>query len=50
MIKEYFVISESSLKGLLKLVNEAIAKGWQPLGGICIAVSYGYHQVVVRYA
>ena len=35
----------------VKLVNEAIAEGWEPLGGVSIATYHeqtGYAQVVVK--
>lgn len=34
-LKEYKVIQATSLEALEKLVNELIAKGWIPQGGLC---------------
>ena len=51
----YGVLSDTTLDKLRLQVNEAIADGWQPLGGICAAIqAYGspmtFMQAIVKYA
>jgi hypothetical protein len=51
----YGVLQDSTLDKLRLQVNDAIADGWQPLGGICAAIqAYGspvtFLQAIVKYA
>jgi hypothetical protein len=51
----YGVLTDTTLEKLRLQVNDAIADGWQPLGGICAAVqNYGspvtFMQAIVKYA
>jgi hypothetical protein len=51
----YGVLTDGTLDKLRLQVNDAIADGWQPLGGICAAIqAYGspitYLQAIVKYA
>lgn len=55
-ITQYFVCSDNSLQALQKAVSEAIAKGWQPLGGVSAVVwrdgsmlGQTFFQAVVTY-
>ena len=52
-ITQYFIYSNSGLQELQKAVNEAIAKGWQPLGGVSTVAwqdgSQMFFQAVVTY-
>jgi|tagenome__1003787_1003787.scaffolds.fasta_scaffold15305102_1 hypothetical protein len=55
-ITQYFVCSDSGLQALQKAVNDAIAKGWQPLGGVSAVtwkdgnmVGQMFFQAVVTY-
>ena len=34
---QYDIWSDSNIEGLLARVREAIAEGWQPLGGVAIS-------------
>jgi len=50
----YGVLTDTMLDKLRLQVNEAIASGWEPLGGICAAIqAYGspmtYLQAIVKY-
>ena len=47
-ILEYRIVVENSQKRLEIAVNEAIQKGWQPLGGID-AVGLDWLQAIVMY-
>ena len=52
MFKEYFICCDKNNEKLAVLVNEAIAKGWQPLGGVA-AFTYPdgnarFYQAMVR--
>lgn len=38
---EYAVISAEKLDRLARKVNEEIAKGWEPLGGVCFDGGFG---------
>lgn len=39
MITEYFVCYGSDTKKLQEAVNKAIQSGWQPFGGVAVALS-----------
>lgn len=52
-MKKYKVISDTSLKKFEELVNEAMADGWEPLGGVSssqayIGYSYMYCQALIK--
>lgn len=51
-IKNYSIITERNITGLVKKVKEYIRGGWQPLGGVT-AINDGktlqYVQAVVQY-
>lgn len=57
-IIEYNVIGNSQVENLIRKVNAAIGKGWQPFGPIVVATAqhgdYGrtdnYFQTMVRYS
>ena len=38
---QYDVIGRQSLSELTKAVEEQMAKGWQPLGGVCVIYGKG---------
>lgn len=42
MVTEYKVIQGTNLSELTRLVNELIASGWSPQGGICESGDEGY--------
>lgn len=50
-IKEYMVISESTLKGLEREANDYITYGWQPVGNHIQTntIPYQYQQTMVKY-
>lgn len=49
---EYDVVYASSVEGLIKKVNQMIAEGWQPQGGVTVSTQddteYYFYQAVVR--
>lgn len=50
-IVSYMVLNETGGDVSVK-VNELIALGWQPIGGIAVVDNYGvliYHQTMVKY-
>lgn len=44
MITDYFVCSGSSLQELQDNVKISIQKGWQPLGGVAVAVNVEWEE------
>jgi hypothetical protein len=53
-ITEYTIITEDDHYGLCRSIREAIAHGWQPLGGVSVSGwSHGtarWSQALVKYA
>ena len=49
---EYDVIYASSVEGLIKKVNQVIAEGWKPQGGVIVSTQndteFYFYQAVVR--
>jgi hypothetical protein len=39
MITEYFICSATSKETLAEVVNAAIVRGWQPIGGVAVSVN-----------
>lgn len=51
----YIVVTSDSQQGIIDTVNEKIAQGWVPLGGVCIdSLIYhdkkemSYHQAMTK--
>jgi hypothetical protein len=51
----YVVVTSGSQQGIIDAVNEKIADGWAPLGGVCVdTVIYhdrkemSYHQAMIK--
>ena len=51
----YIVITSGSQQGIIDAVNERIADGWVPLGGVCVDTliyhdrkEMSYHQAMTR--
>lgn len=50
---QYKVIVQLSAEDLIRCVNNAIAEGWKPLGGVCLSVSernIAYAQAMIKEA
>jgi len=48
---EYTIVSCSVPDQLQRLVNEGIAQGWEPVGGVCVDSRDGqFYQAMVRRA
>jgi hypothetical protein len=47
---EYTILSSRNEENLIILVNEHIAKGWVPQGGVCLALDhYAYfYQAMIK--
>ena len=49
MIKKYTVCQGNNLQELIKQVDEMLAEGWQPCGGLTTAGGYQcYYQAMIR--
>jgi len=48
-VVKYMVAVGGSLAELEKKVNDAIAKGWQPLGGVTGGMEGWIYQALVQY-
>ncbi len=44
MISQYFVCTALDNETLTEVVNAAIKRGWQPIGGVAVAVSVSWHK------
>jgi hypothetical protein len=44
MITQYFVCTASDKETLAKVVEKAIKRGWQPFGGVAVAVNISWHK------
>jgi hypothetical protein len=42
---QYYVMFESDVEELEKLVNRRITQGWQPLGGVCAVMTHGAYSL-----
>jgi hypothetical protein len=56
-VKEYTIVTATSLNELTKLINAEIKNGWQPLGGVSImpiaitkagGTQHGFFQPMVK--
>jgi len=50
MIKEYKILSATSLEDLQKAVQDAITDGWQPHGGVALALASSQYTVGKLFA
>ena len=48
---KYHIFSESSVSNLIEMVNDAIKRGWTPMGGVATSMEQGsqyYTQAMVN--
>lgn len=48
---QYKIVGERSAGKFTKLVNDLIAEGWKPQGGVCVVIREGqelYAQAMIR--
>jgi hypothetical protein len=45
---KYDILWSTNLNELVKEVNDAISKGWEPIGGVCLADVAFYQSMVLK--